>query len=302
MTYTTVVLVSAAVCAAMFALRLAQGGRKIITVIPGMLLGAVCGLTAAKVLYVLMMAASELPRFGLNAFIRTQAETFCFVGGCAGASAGVALGAKLTKEKAWPVLDAFAPAGALMICGLRVGEMYLGRLGAGSYVDASSPMARFPFAVANEYGEWFYAVFMLEALMALIVAVVFLVRREKLPGETFEQTAFYLAVTQILCENLRARGMKYGFVHAEQLLCAVIIVAIVVHLCAKTKGQLKPLARFWPVLGILVCIGLVVAVEFIRQKAASAFFASYGYGLMILVLVGMAVLETIALKRRHQAE
>ena len=51
--------------------------------------------------------------------------------------------------------------------GARIAEVFLDMQGAGAYVERES-FARMPFAISNEWGEWFWAVFLLEALLALL--------------------------------------------------------------------------------------------------------------------------------------
>ena len=103
--------------------------------------------------------------------------------------------------------------------------------------------ARAPFAISNEWGEWFWAVFLLEALAALVVAVVFSVRKKEdaIPGLRFERVVYYLCVPQIFCESLRALGMRWGFVRIEQVLCGVIIEALLIYGCLRYKEP----AGFW---------------------------------------------------------
>ena len=65
-----------------------------------------------------------------------------------------------------------------MVAFARVSEKYLDMLGTGKYTD-SEFLCRFPFAVSNEWGEWYLAIFMLEALAALVIAGIFTVKKRE---------------------------------------------------------------------------------------------------------------------------
>lgn len=246
-----------------------------------LLLGGTFAFVGAKVFYVLMMAHQELPWYGMAAFTRMKPETFCFTAGAVCGCLGVALASRLQLKGNVPaVLDAFAPGIALAICILRLGESCFGSLGYGT--QAEGVFAMMPFAVANSYGEWYFAIYRLEAFFALACAVLFL-KRSRFPAQQFSRVAFFLAVSQILAENLRKRGMLYGFVHAEQLVCAVILLAIMAWLCHKVRTWLP-----MPILTLL--LGAVVGIEFLRQRSGIALFSRYGYILMILDLTAMGAL------------
>ena len=68
---------------------------------------------------------------------------------------------------------------ALAIALARCAEMHLGMLGASKYDTESAFFCRFPFAVSNEWDEWYLAVFALEALTALVICVVFALKRKE---------------------------------------------------------------------------------------------------------------------------
>lgn len=270
-------VIAALVCGLASLLRLNRRGLMPLC----LLLGGAIAFIGAKVFYVLLMAHQELPWYGMSAFTRMKPEAFCFTAGAACGCLGVALASRLQLKGSAPdTLDSFAPGIALAICILRLGECCFGSLGYGT--QAEGFFATAPFAVANSYGEWYYAIYRLEAFFALICAALFL-KKSRFPAQQFSRVAFFLAMSQILAENLRKRGMLYGFVHAEQLVCAVILLAIMAWLCRK--------ARTWLPMPILtVLLGAVVGIEFLRQRSGIALFSRYGYILMVLDLAVMGVL------------
>ena len=180
------------------AVRLSKRRMKVWSALLALPLSALLGAVLGKLMYVALLFQRVWPRFGVSALWRLKAAEFSFYGGGLGVILAMALTAKLTRQKIKPFLSAFAPCGALLAAGFRAAEYFQGMLGAGSYME-SSVFTRFPFAIANQWGEWHLAVFALEALAALIIALVFALRKreDRIPGLHMERTVFYLCVNQI---------------------------------------------------------------------------------------------------------
>ena len=208
---------------------------------------------------------------------------------------GVIISAKLTHQRVLPVLDAFAPAGALLVAIARFGEKYLGEIGTAGF-EMPEQLAFFPFALTNEWGESYPAIFMLSCLAALIVAIVGLTRKPGgRDGQLFLRTAFYLALPQIMCESLLAECMKWGFVRVQQLLCALTLLVILIVECRRASGSLTFAKRWWPVGALLLCAAGLVGVEFALDKSGLPAFV--GYGAMVVLLALIAAAECGAARR-----
>ena len=279
-----------------FSVRLGKQRMKPWSALVGLPVSALLGAVLGKLFYVGLLFHKVWPRFGVEALWRLKAAEFSFFGGGLGVILAMALTAKLTRQRIKPFLSAFAPCGAFLAAGFRAAEYYQGMLGAGSYME-SSFFARFPFAVANQWDEWHLAVFALEALAALAVSLVFALRKQEshIPGLRMERTVFYLCVTQIFFESLRNQCMRWGFVRIEQVLCGVTVVVLIVYGCLQAKA-LNGLKRFWPALCSLLCVALIVLVEFGLDKFN--FSTVFWYGVMIVVLCGFGALENVCFKRR----
>ena len=183
--------------------RLRARNVRYLPILPAIVLGAVL----SKVTYVVLQWHYAFPHWGWGAFTVLRPDTFCFFGGAVGVVLGVIISAKLTHQRVLPVLDAFAPAGALLVAIARFGEKYLGEIGTAGF-EMPEQLAFFPFALTNEWGESYPAIFMLSCLAALIVAIVGLTRKPGgRDGQLFLRTAFYLALPQIMCESLLAECM-----------------------------------------------------------------------------------------------
>ena len=296
--YFITMAVTAALGTGWLMLRLQRRGMKMAPAILGLVLSVILGWALAKLFYVALLFHRVWPRFGWEAFTRVKSTEFSFFGGCVGVILGMALAARLTKTHVKQFLSVFAPCGALMVAGARYAERYLGMLGVGSLTDVPA-LCRFPFAVSNEWQEWFMAVFMLAALLALAISLVFALRKKEgwIPGLFLERTAFYLCLSQILCESLRAQGLKWGFVRVEQLLCAVTLVGLLLYSCLQS-GERGLWNRFWPIAGALACIGAIVGVEFALDRIDLSPY--FWYALMILTLFVLGWLEYFCTRRRFE--
>ena len=278
------------------ALRLRKGGMKPWSAFLGLLFSTVLGAVLGKLFYVGLLFQKVWPRFGADALFRMKAAEFSFFGGGLGVILAMALTAKCTGQKAKPFLSAFAPGSALLAAGFRAAESFQGMLGAGSYLEPSA-FTRFPFAVANQWGEWHLAVFTLEALAALTVSLVFALRKkeDRIPGLRMERTVFYLCVPQIFFESLWNQCMRWGFVRIEQVLCGVTVVGLIVFGCLMCRES-RGVRRFWPALCSLLCVAAIVGIEFALDKWNIS--TVFWYGMMILTLCGFSALETVCVKRR----
>lgn len=258
-----------------------------------MALGSGLGLVCAKAGYCLLLPGVTLGRYGVSALFRGDFTEFSFVAGAAGVCLGAALGARLCRLPVSRAMNAFAPALALLAAAARFGEYFLEWVGYGKYVD--QPWQQFfPLSVESPYGGWYTAVFMLEGFSALALAVVLEILDRRGGKCLFARCVFYLALPQIFWESLRALAMKWGFVRVEQVLCGVIVTAVIAWHCLKAaRGGVR---RFLPVGGMLLCIAVMVGVEFALDKTNISYLICYG--VMILALLGMAALEIYSVRRR----
>ena len=252
----------------------------------------VLGFAMAKLVYVLLMESGNIVQWGeWDVFLNMKPKTFSFVGGAAGVCLGVLLSAKIAKKKpAGKVLDTFVLPGALLIAGLRLAEVELGALGTGRFIEVPEGSPYLILAVFNKYGEPHVAVFVWEAAAAIVVGLFSLIRKEEKPGQCFRTAVFRLCICQILLENMRSQNLKWGFVCVEQLLCAIIVMALTLEACVHIQKQ-KRMARFLPAGAMLLCIGAIVGAEFLRQRSPSRFMGMHGgYLIMSVILIVMLLI------------
>lgn len=231
---------------------------------------------------------------------------FC---GAVGVCLGILLAGRLMqKETAFDRMDAFAPFGALLVALFRMGELFFEIYGLGRTLPKESPLAFFPLAVkirdAGGYESWRWAICILSALFALVWAAVAFsrLRSRNRTGFGFTITLFFLSLTQILCESLRTTGIMWLFVHAEQLLCAVVLLFVMLFWILKSGRELPFLRRWWPLGALLLGAGLLVALEFAIDGKLFNIPLSVSYLVMCAVLVGISFAGAAAARRYNSGK
>ena len=224
-------------CAAALGLFFLQGRKLkpaalILTAGLGILLGLLC----ARLYYVLARISTFLD-IGLENFFATADEDLKGWGSAKGAAfwgavGGVALAAllagKITKEKVSALLDALAPSAALGIAISRFGEFSIGE-GIGPGVEDPA-LQFFPLAVRNQWDEWYYALFMLEGLVGLIIFALLMTRGRKLKdGYRARMFLILYASCQIVLEAVRRDNfLRWLFVRVSQVASAAVLLGLIV--------------------------------------------------------------------------
>ena len=124
---------------------------------------------------------------------------------------------------------------------------------------------RFPFAIQNYYEEWCWAIFVPEAIWACVMAWITARCRAKDGGRTTLFLILYSCGQIVLEAMLRGEVLHLpwlGFVRANQVICAVVLV-IVICVCLKRlkKGERGKEALVCFV-QVMIALGIVAAMEF----------------------------------------
>lgn len=198
----------------------------------------------------------------------------CWHGGYAlwGAIGGVVLAAFLAGGKGMlKLMDAAAAPAALAIGLGRLAEIFNGE-GIGMLVE-NEALCFFPLAVQNEFGEWYYAVFMLEAVAAL---VIFAVLMKKCNPEGWGTKAFFFlfCTCSLLLESLRRdQFLRWLFVRVNQLTAVLVLTGMLVYALVRwvRNPSLRRMGKgavagCWA--GFVLLAGGCIALEFAVDKAA----------------------------------
>lgn len=242
-----------------------------------------------------------LPQKGWAGLLDLSPEGLSFVGALLGILLGACAAERVFRLKPHTLLDPLAGGALLSLLVARLSEYFV-TIGQGS--DIENPLfQRFPFAVQNEWGEWYAAVFMLEALVALLL-LIDLYRRPRPAGEGWQRALFLFLLAQMLCESLRAETVKWGFVRVHQLFCAIGMGAL---LAAWTAGALRRGLKksLWlvPALSFPAVIALLIGLEFALDRwVDTPDWLLYGVMALALSLLGRAGIRLLAAERRAAAE
>ena len=253
--------------------------------------GTVIGAVLAKLVYYLAMINFVMMYGWLQSLVDVTMGTFSYYGGVAGFCLGVVLSACCTRQRPMELLNAFAPAGVLLAALARFGEFILEGVGTRDMLYWEHPEhCFFPLAVSNEYGEWLYAVFMLEGLLTLGVLVLCLTCFKK---QRFLRSLFYLCLLQILCESLRTDSFTWLFVKVEQLICMLGAVGVLLVYCVKSPGVRR---RWMPIVYCVPVAAVFVVLEFaLNGKIPLA--KPLCYGIMVVGLALMGLIEVRTFRR-----
>ena len=186
-------------------------------------------------------------------------------GAVGGAALAAVLSARGGKAKASALLDAMAPAGALIIAVMRFAEYSIGE-GIGPLVE-DERFWRFPFAVMDEWEDWYWAVFVLEGVAALVILAV-LLRRRRPAGDTARLFLVLYSACQILLESLRRDSvLRWLFVRVSQLTAALVLAGLMIFAVIRWKraGHNPWMTTRYVILSfaaVVLAVGVIVAMEF----------------------------------------
>ena len=247
-----------------YALRLKKNDLPPAAALLGAALGSLLALICAKAGYLLHDLGSRLFEGYFEEVAAIEATMLSFVCGCAGMTAGEALGAKLRGVRPGKALDLFAAPGCVFLCLARIAEGGMDTLGMGDAVEAEW-LQFFPITMKNGWGEAYLSVFVLEALTALVCLIPALRRgrdgdRE---GLVFERTAVCLLGAQagweMLLQYPYIRTFLTSFVSLEQVFCALLLLALILRGCAKS-------GKWLPVPAALAMLGISAFFQFFRDN------------------------------------
>ena len=229
----------------------------------------------------------------------------------AGGALGALIGSLISREKFLDVTDALAPGAAAALFFARIAE-YWSNQGFGHSLDAfvdstdtpgmvnlfTFPLSYIPLNELEEFGEdasWYYAVWFWEAIAALAILAVLLIRRKGRRGDRTFIFLGALGLTQILFEQLRQdeKVMLTGFVSFTQIAALVSIIAVLIALIAlRRPGWLKAVLAF----AVLICAGLtVMCTEFVLDTKTK--YVPYLYLSAAGTAIFAAALLIVARKR-----
>ena len=242
---------------------------------------ALLGAAGARLYYI---ACYNLPGTGLRGVGLFSAKPYEYAacGAVLGAAAGCALGARLSRLPAGKALDALAPGALAALVLERVSEVFADSAWGEEILDEKWQF--FPFALRDAYGDWYGAVNLLEAAVALAALLAFFRLRRRRDGARFALMLLWWSMGQILCESLRAETLRWGFVRVQQVQCAVFGMAIILWGLKRVRGKARAVL---PAV-FLAGAGAVIALEFALDRLSWPRWLDYALMALSLCMMGVA--------------
>ena len=221
---------------------------------------------------------------GFLFFFQFSRGGYMLYGALAGGLLAVLLAARLSGESFAKMVDALAVPLLVMIALGRLAEFFPNQ-GYGwaiedwftedygmSLIALEDPsfFYRLPFGVPDMYDTYNWAVFVYEAMVACILAIAVSRAKVRRHGGRAVLALLTYAATQELCESLRQDAvLRWGFVRINQVLGAVIIVALLALCYALTRPK-RPGRLILSSVGVVAGALLITAMEFALEKKFSA--------------------------------
>lgn len=221
---------------------------------------------------------------GFLFFFQFSRGGYMLYGALAGGLLAAALAARLSGANFAKIVDALAVPLLVMIALGRLAEVFPNQgYGWGiqdwftedygmSLIALEDPsfFYRLPFGVPDMYDTYNWAVFVYEAIVACILAIVVYRAKVRRDGGRAVLALLTYAATQELCESLRQDAvLRWGFVRINQVLGAVIIVALLALCYAYTQPR-RPGRLTLSAAGVVAGALLITAMEFALEKKFSA--------------------------------
>lgn len=227
------------------------------------------GLLGARLFYCLARISYYL-EIGLENVFRLWDGGYALWGAAGGVAVAAVITAKTQRLSLPVVLDTLAPPAALTIALCRFAECFSGE-GIGLLVE-NELFCRFPFALCNEWGEWYWAICILEGLAACVIFGL-LLRRQRAPGNTVRLFLILYSAAQVLFESLRRDNfLRWLFVRVSQLTAVLVLVALMlaglIRWARKPRKERCSLGRmlgYW--LFFAACVGICILLEFAIDKS-----------------------------------
>ena len=270
-------------------------------------LAVVCG----RILYFLVSLPWFIDR-GAETFFHFTEGGYMLYGVMGGIALAAWLTGRVTRQGTARILDGAAAPFALFTAIARGAESLAG-VGLGEYIEEwfdpffgrsmieledSSFFQQFPFGVLDADELWRFPVFLLEAAAALVIFVLLLKIKTRRDGTKALLFLGIYASLQTFLESIRIDlELRWGFVKINQLLVLPAMALIVLVCVLRTPKAERSFRDFaLPVLGIVLCCGVVMAMEFALESKIG-FLTWMRMDLCWMVMLTAAVCMAVCISR-----
>ena len=233
-----------------------------------------------------------------------DAQGFGLWGAAAGTVLAAWLAASRNRKRFAEILDLMAPWAAVTIGLSRFGEFLIGE-GYGLYVE-NEALWFFPVAVTDGWSAK-YAVFMLEGLVALIIAVILFTAGKKYRGGDRARMFLILySSCQIILESLRQdQCLRWQFMKVSQLISALVLAGLIIAAVRRDRKnpgghRLSSTGKTVCMVLFAACVAAVVLLEFAIDKSPTLpVWAAYVLEAVCCVVM-CAVTWALVLPKKHK--
>lgn len=246
-------------------------------------LSMACGFLVSRLFFCFMDQGLGGP-VPLKGVLLVTGGGYSMMGALLGACMGGILAAKLTGQNPARLLDFLAPALLLFVACERLGERHIEDFGISRPLVGDLLKGSF-LAVEGDY-DWALATFLLEAITALILALVLLwdVSQKRRAGDSFLLFLLLFGASQVIMESLRFdQHMHLSFVGLQQVMSILLLAAGVVVLALRRMKEKRALAI--TALAILpVVAGIGVGLEFAIDRTTVNRYLLYALFIFIVAV------------------
>jgi len=217
----------------------------------------------AHLMHCLMDAAYVIESHSFGFLFAFWQPGYMFYGGILGAALVLLMAGGKDRLQ---LLEAYAPSAALMLAAARIAEGFAGQ-GYGEYwFEEEMFFCRFPFMTYDAYYEgWAWALFMAEALVAVVLALVLLTRKKTWDGDGALLLLGLYAAAQIVLESLRRdEFLRWGFVRIEEVFSGVAVLLVLICYCIRS-GRGKTVSKIACFTVFLLMAVLCLLLEFATE-------------------------------------
>lgn len=228
---------------------------------------------------------------GLAPFLDLNQGSLSVIGAILGVLLAALLVGAISGKGGLVLLDSAAVPGMALFAWVRFVEPLSGT-GFGDVITDEA-FRRFPFAIENSWGDYSLAVCMIEAALAVLIALAMLIagRFCRKKGTLGGITLALLCVSQIMPDSMRQDNVLYLFIFARvsQMGYGLLLMgALAGGLIRGGKRGLSGKTIALEIILLLVGIGAIIGAEFALDKTNWPDTAVY-VG-MIVALLGMGIL------------
>ena len=257
-------------------------------------LAKICGFIVSRLFFCFMDQGLGGP-VPLRGVLLVTGGGYSMMGALIGACIGAIAAAKIMKRPPAALLDMLAPAFLLFVACERLGEGCIEDFGISRPLVSDLLKGSF-IAIEGDY-DWVLATYLIEAFVALVLALVLLWdvnKKGRRAGNTFLLFLLLFGASQVILESLRFdQHMHLSFVGLQQVI-AMLLLAAGVTVLALRRMKDKPGMAIAALILLPVAAGVGVGLEFAIDRTTVNRFLLYA--VFILVIAAPAALGVMLRK------